>query len=190
MSKNFIVLSEQQTEWMRRAVKQMIELAGYYSLTKFPMDEADCDNIVNTFSSYTKKSRNNGMIIHCANALSEYLERIGNQTGKYSKLDVHQMRQIEVFADEQFVIAGKWQQTGKNTDDLQEAKRELRDCVGRYPEHELVDDLSDMFQNYLDFCLKENLGKQLLEQKQSEAEGREPPNNGRTEPERKYTKIR
>ena len=91
MSKNFIVLSEQQTEWMRRAVKQMIELAGYYSLTKFPMDEADCDNIVNTFSSYTKKSRNNGMIIHCANALSEYLERIGNQTGKYSKLDVHQM---------------------------------------------------------------------------------------------------
>lgn len=30
----------------------------------------------------------------------------------------------------------------------------------------------------------------LSEQKQSEAEGREPPNNGRTEPERKYTKIR
>lgn len=190
MSGNFIVLSEQQAEWIRRAVKKMIELAGYYSLTKFPMEEADYDNIVNTFSNYTKKSRNNAMIIHCANALSEYLERIGKQTGKYLKLDAQQMRQIEVFADEQFVIAGKWQQVVKNKDDLQEAKRELEDCAGKYPEHELVDDLSGIFQNYLDFCLKENLGKQLLEQKQSEAEGREPPNNDRTKPEKKYTKIR
>lgn len=190
MSINFTVLSEQQTEWMRRVVKQMIELTGYYSFAKFSMDDTDYDNIINTFSNYTKKSRNNAMIIHCANALSEYLERIEKQPGKYPKLDVQQMKQIEVFAEEQFVIAEKWQQTIKDKDDLQKAKQELNDCVKKYPNHELVDDLSGMFHNYLDFCLKENLGKQLLEKKQSEAAGREPPNNDSAEPEKRHTKIR
>lgn len=186
---NFSVLSEQQIAWMQRVVKQMIELTGYYSLTKSPMEDADYDNVINLFSDYTKKSRNNAMIIRCANVLAEYLEKTEKQIAKYPKLDAYQMKQVETFTTEQFAIAGKWQGKIRDKDELQKAEQELDDCLGKYFRHEMPGELSAMFHDYLKFCLKERLGKQLLEQ-QSEAAGREPPNNDNAEPEKKHTKIR
>lgn len=167
---NFTVLSDQQMEWMKKVMRQMIKLTGYYSIAKFPMEDADFDHIIDTFSNYTKKSRSNEMIIRCSNVLAEYLDELAKSQKSCEKLDAGQFQQVEAFAEEQFSVLGKWNQSIRDTENLRSAEEELMRCKEKYPDHFLLDGLSQIFHNYLDFCLKENRGEQFLKQKENRME--------------------
>lgn len=185
---NFIVLSEQQMNWMRRVMKQMIEFTGYYCFAKDSLTDEDWDNIDNTFAKYTQKSRKNHMIIQCGGLLGDHLERTKFKSGKYQELDAYQLKQIEISVEEEFDIAGKWQHNVKDKEDLKKATQELVDCMTKYSTHDLADDLCTIFCNYLEFCMKENIGKQMLEQKQDKAAQKAPSEEGSIE--KKHVKTR
>ena len=50
----YIVLSQNQRDWMRKVMKNMVSLTAYYSFAKQPLKESDYENIVMAFSNYTK----------------------------------------------------------------------------------------------------------------------------------------
>ena len=58
----YIVLSQNQRDWMRKVMKNMVSLTAYYSFAKQPLKESDYENIVMAFSNYTKKSQNNDLM--------------------------------------------------------------------------------------------------------------------------------
>lgn len=53
----YIVLSQNQRDWMRKVMKNMVSLTAYYSFAKQPLKESDYENIVMAFSNYTKNPR-------------------------------------------------------------------------------------------------------------------------------------
>jgi len=59
----------------------MVELTAYYSFARQPLKETDYENVAGAFSNYTRKSKNNAMIIKSAVANV----RISGRGGKAGK---------------------------------------------------------------------------------------------------------
>lgn len=141
----YVVLSEQQTDWMRRVVKNMIELTGYYSFLKQPLKETDYENIAGVFSNYTRKSHGNEMIVKWSVTLTAYLD--GLEKSKISRLDQEQMQSLAEVADELFDItrAGNGMPVG-------DIFYRIDRCCGELQNHMLLDDIKGIFKEYAVFC--------------------------------------
>ena len=133
----YIVLSQNQRDWMRKVMKNMVSLTAYYSFAKQPLKESDYENIVMAFSNYTKKSQNNELIIKSAVALLEYLDGIVKNG---SRLDKDQMGMLEMEVDELFDVVDAYQNQLKDP-----AKESVK-------EYSLSGELQNILKEYLDFC--------------------------------------
>lgn len=156
----YIVLSKSQREWMCKVIKNMVELTAYYSFATQPLKEADYENIAGAFSNYTKKSKNNAMIIKSAVALSTYLDGVAKQ-GK--RLDKEQMRMIEEEVEKLFDVADQYQKHIGDEDQKKAALVRLDMCGQNLNEHPLFKELKGIFKEYLLFCKEEMKEHVLLE---------------------------
>lgn len=154
----FIVLSKNQRDWMRRVMKNMVELTAYYSFAGQPLKETDYENIAGAFSNYTRKSKNNAMIIKSAVAMSAYLDGI---VGQENKLDKGQMRMLEEVVTELFDVTDQYQEQVVDEAQQKEAIARIDMCGQALGEHVLPKEMKDIFKAYLLFCGK-NMKKQTL----------------------------
>lgn len=145
----YIVLSQNQRDWMRKVMKNMVSLTAYYSFAKQPLKESDYENIVMAFSNYTKKSQNNELIIKSAVALLEYLDGIVKNG---SRLDKDQMGMLEMEVDELFDVVDAYQNQLKDPVKEKEALMQIKLCGQSVKEYSLSGELQNILKEYLDFC--------------------------------------
>lgn len=145
----YIVLSQNQRDWMRKVMKNMVSLTAYYSFAKQPLKESDYENIVMAFSNYTKKSQNNELIIKSAVALLEYLDGIVKNG---SRLDKDQMGMLEMEVDELFDVVDAYQNQLKDPAKEKEALMQIKLCGLSVKEYSLSGELQNILKEYLDFC--------------------------------------
>lgn len=145
----YIVLSQNQRDWMRKVMKNMVSLTAYYSFAKQPLKESDYENIVMAFSNYTKKSQNNELIIKSAVALLEYLDGIVKNG---SRLDKDQMGMLEMEVDELFDVVDAYQNQLKDPAKEKEALMQIKLCGQSLKEYSLSGELQNILKEYLDFC--------------------------------------
>ncbi len=145
----YIVLSQNQRDWMRKVMKNMVSLTAYYSFAKQPLKESDYENIVMAFSNYTKKSQNNELIIKSAVALLEYLDGIVKNG---SRLDKDQMGMLEMEVDELFDVVDAYQNQLKDPTKEKEALMQIKLCGQSVKEYSLSGELQNILKEYLDFC--------------------------------------
>lgn len=145
----YIVLSQNQRDWMRKVMKNMVSLTAYYSFAKQPLKESDYENIVMAFSNYTKKSQNNELIIKSAVALLEYLDGIVKNG---SRLDKEQMGMLEMEVDELFDVVDAYQNQLKDPAKEKEALMQIKLCEQSLKEYSLSGELQNILKEYLDFC--------------------------------------
>lgn len=145
----YIVLSQNQRDWMRKVMKNMVSLTAYYSFAKQPLKERDYENIVMAFSNYTKKSQNNELIIKSAVALLEYLDGIVKNG---SRLDKEQMGMLEMEVDELFDVVDAYQNQLKDPTKEKEAIMQIKLCGQSLKEYSLSGELQNILKEYLDFC--------------------------------------
>lgn len=128
-------------DWMRRAVRQMMRLTAYYRSMDQPLKDEAYEHIVHTFADYTKKSRNNALIIECSVAFMVYLD--GVERGA-PVLDKYQMEQIEAAVDRMFAILPQQEARGKmsGTEEVIEG--------------ELLQELQEVFQEYASECSRQS----------------------------------
>lgn len=145
----YIVLSQNQRDWMRKVMKNMVSLTAYYSFAKQPLKESDYENIVMAFSNYTKKSQNNELIIKSAVALLEYLDGIVKNG---SRLDKEQMGMLEMEVDELFDVVDAYQNQLKDPVKEKEALMQIKLCGQSLKEYSLSEELQNILKEYLNFC--------------------------------------
>ena len=183
MEGGFVILSDRQMEWMKRAVGQMIELTAYYGTLERPLAEEDYDYILEIFSVCTKKYRNNAMIIQCSGVLAEYLD--GLERGQ-TRLTRNDMAQVKQFVQEQFSCLKKRQECVAGADSFKTVQEEMEIHRGRYGKEKLISGLAEVFQNYLLFCAQKY--------EERGARGDDKKTGGKREtpviPERKHEKSR
>ncbi len=145
----YIVLSQNQRDWMRKVMKNMVSLTAYYSFAKQPLKESDYENIVMAFSNYSKKSQNNELIIKSAVALLEYLDGIVKNG---SRLDKDQMGMLEMEVDELFDVVDAYQNQLKDPTKEKEALMQIKLCGQSVKEYSLSGKSQNILKEYLDFC--------------------------------------
>lgn len=185
MEQNYILLSEQQMEWIQRAVRQMMELTVYYGSLKQPLPDADYERIADMFSNQTRKSRGNGIVIRCAGVLSEYFDEIGSTPPKQPQLKKEELICVSRCVEEQFTLVQKWQGQLNSSEQLEDATRELEELCKKFSDCKLTHEFARVFQNYLSFCMEEKqrgyaAGRMLPEERETpglaaeQEENREP----------------
>lgn len=158
----FIVLSKSQRDWMCKVMKNMVELTAYYSFARQPLKETDYENVAGAFSNYTRKSKNNAMIIKSAVAMSAYLDGVARQ-GKI--LNKEQMQMLEAVVTELFDVTDQYQEQIADEAKQKEAIARIDMCGQTLSEHTLPKEMKDIFKAYLLFC-GENMRKQTLSESQ------------------------
>lgn len=155
MAERFNVLSKQQTAWIHRAVRQMLQLTESYTCREQPMTEEDYSHVCDVFSGYTKKSRNNELVIRCSMAFITYMDELAKKKDGYPALDEKQIRQLEEAVDEMFDMASGVTEESLSETWLMENDRKLDECRKKFSNHGLVRELTDIFKEYFAFCFKE-----------------------------------
>lgn len=147
MAGEYIILSKAQAEWMRKAIKKMIQLTAYYSLKRQPLKDADYENIFGAFSNYTEKSRGNKMIIQCSVAFAGYLNELEKTSGCQKRMNQKQMQMLADVIDELFDMTEI--KNGMMADDVHQ---KLSLCGTELQEYMLLADMKDIFKEYISFC--------------------------------------
>lgn len=155
MENGYIVLSEPQMEWMKKAAGQLMELTIYYGSQKQPLSDADYERITEVFSNQTKKSRGNALLIQYAGALLEYFGDIGSTPPKQPQLNKEELSAVSRYVEEQFTLTRKWQEQLSSVGHLEEAAREMEQLRGKFPDCKLTHELAKVFKKYLSFCMDE-----------------------------------
>lgn len=153
MAGDYIVLGERQTDWMRKTMKNMVELTAYYSFAKQPLGESDYENIAGAFSNYTKKSRNNAIVIQSAAAFTEYLDELAKKQSTIPVLNEAQMRELWNVTDELFDVTTR--SLGETGVRQEEVDRLIDMCGQNLGEHMLLADIKKIFKDYAAFCIKQ-----------------------------------
>lgn len=155
MTERFSVLSKQQTAWMHRAVREMLQVTESYTCRKKPMTEEDYSHVCDVFSGYTKKSRNNEMVIRSSMAFTTYMDELAKKKEGYPLLDKNQIKLLEEAVDEMFDMASGVPEEELSETWLMENDRKLDECCKKFSNHGLVRELTDIFKEYFAFCFKE-----------------------------------
>lgn len=154
--KEFVLLSERQMDWMKKAIGQMLKLTVYYAGMEQPLKEEDYERITDIFSDYTKKSRNNRFVIMSAMVFEEYLDGLGKKEGFHAGPDMPGMRKMEQLLGELFELAAGNQNEICNEAQLQRLLIEMKECSKKADISILMPELTEVFQAYLSFCMDEN----------------------------------
>lgn len=152
MAEEYAMLSKSQTDWMCKVFKHMVQLTAYYSFSKKSLQDEDCEKIIEIFSNYTKKSRDNKMVIKCGNALIEYLDKSQKGENKAHTLDRDKLHMLETVVEELFDMTAP-----ENRDDLKKlSQEELEERIGAcgegIGESELIAEIKSIFIGYAAFC--------------------------------------
>lgn len=157
MAENFTAMTEQQMEWMRRVVRHMIELTAYYEGMEQPLKEEEYEHIMGVFSGYTQKSRNNMFIIRSSVIFAEYLNEIAKKKPAYACLKRGEMQRVISITENLFEMTIRSQGFLRMEGQLTAVGKQMDECIGELGKHRLVQNLTEMFKNYLSACMKENI---------------------------------
>lgn len=158
MEGDFTAMTKHQMEWVQRVVERMLELTAYYGGMEQPLKDEDYEYIKGVLSGYTQKSRNNEFIICCSVTFAEYLDEIGKKKPAFACLDREQMQKAVSITDVLFEIAIRNQDCLQTERQLLIVEKQMAESCKELWDHPLIQNLEEIFKNYLFACMEKNIG--------------------------------